>query len=337
MRELQRPKAAVQQWKWSARDSARPTTSAPAAVVQFNMADEASREDVRGELAPEMWQALQADLLARRKALSAMLQPVLANRSPQLGKRHINALLAMRFTAMVAPDALLAPNERKGVFGHTHAARGLTLGNVMERNARAMAAAYPSIDWSPLHDLALYIGDVLVPYVSPRIAALAETLYSKSLRELEEAADAARLDTSGSTLTQLLDADAFAKKLLEATRSIVETEASAGLVPVPIAGGFIGAGGAAGSPRGGGVTHGSAGSIATAMGKAMSDADMQAARAAWDAAHSGSCFYFNIKGDCKPQVNAGCKHSHSPLVSEAECVAFVSKQGGTWKKPASRP
>ena len=332
LRELQRPRSEVQRWRREARPTGRPAASAPAAVVQFVMADEASREDVRGELNPDMWQALQADLQARRKALQAVLQPVLENRSSQLGKRHMAALLAMRFTAMVAPDALLAPNERKGVFGHTHAARTLTLQNVMERNARAMEAAYPSISWRPLHDLALFVGDLLVPDVSPRISGLVEALYSRSLRELEEAADAMRLGPADHVFTELLDSTAFYAKLESATSNIMQTEASAGLVPVPVSGAFLGSSAVLTPPKGGKES----GTIASVMGKAMSDADMRAAREAWEAAHAGTCFYFNIKGDCKPMVGSVCKLAHAPLVPEAACATFVSGLGGTWKKPASR-
>ena len=156
------PTQAEKAWV-TAYNEGDPMPPTPKAVVQYAMADEQSREELRagGELAPQTQRALGADCKARRDKAARVAETVMGVDAASRLKKHLAAMLSGRLTMASKPADLACPDSSVGSLGVSKAGRAVTPTLVMSMNTRIMRAALPEFDWSPLDDVAMHVGRML--------------------------------------------------------------------------------------------------------------------------------------------------------------------------------
>ena len=311
--------------------AARPTTT-PKAVVQFSMADDASRRDVRGEIAPSLWSALGRDWDGRKASMEGEMVFVLGNAARGQLRKQIAAMMSFQFTKMMKPAALAKLHPVQGAFGGETAVRVVSESEAVAMVADAMAAGFPEFDWQPMREVATAVGRILS---QPGVAAETEasSLYDWAMRTLQDAGRAARDDTSTAPL-RLVDTPTFRlevrDKYSEAVSSLEkQLRTAAGLrAELGVQGGAATA--AAGAGTGGSPLA----PKSTALGRALGVGALDAATAAsvqrnFAAKFGGKCIYQALAGACKAPAHTPCPHSHEGLPSREELQAWAATLGYT--------
>ena len=315
VQQLIRPGRAERDWAEHSGDG--PPPPAPKAAVQFAMADDHSRDELRGEFAPAMWRALQRDRAHRARAARAAAETVLGDAACESAKvkKHLAAFMTGRFTRAAPPKELTSNADVTGAFGLAEAGYDTDAALVLQMNAHIAAAAFPELSWACLEQLSFAMQRMLVLQL-PSVTRRAQTLYKTMLRRVERAFDAVRDDVSKGPLLQL-QLPGFSEELKEQADGRIEVaqafeadKRGGGGIRQPLLSG----------PTGG------LGVLAKQFGLAMqmSQASQDTVRTEWRKAFNGKCMYFGIAGECHPRGNQPCTMSHDAPPSKAEIADWTT-------------
>ena len=325
------PTSAVGRWAAARTVAGAAAVAAPKPVVQFSMADDASRREVRGEIEPAMWRALGVEREGRREAMVGELVEALGESAREQTKKHVNAMMAFQFTKMSEPKELVKLRAVDGPMGGKLSARPLSEEGALALGAEVMRAGFPEFDWTPMAVMAHRLGRLLeLPGNDARRRA--GKIYWWGMRELQAAGRAARDDTSPGGL-HWLDVGVFTRELKRQVNEAIEGydkhrgeledfEARLGEATPRAAGAPAGAGaGQGGAAAAAAATAAAAAAASPAgkpgglLGRALGVPDMgtervREVRASFVARFPGKCMYQALVGSCRPRQGDTCQLSH---------------------------
>jgi hypothetical protein len=328
------PTSEVGRWAMSRTSKARGTVlKAPKAVVQFSMADEASRRDARGEIDPTIWKALEVEREGRKAAMVAELVEALGEAAREQTKKHVNALMAFQLSRAMKPRELARLKPAEGSLGGAVQARSVSVEGAATLMGEVMAAGFPEFDWGPLSKLAHMVGRML-QLPGPAALRRASEIYDWGLKQLQDAGRAARDDTSDERLSLVEGAD-FNSQLRGRVRALVESHDQhqadmedlrrvAGESPQKAQAGLNGGGGGGGN---GGLSQ-AGGAIGRALGDpAMTVDRVKEVRSSFLSDFPAKCLYAALLGTCNPTAGKTCPVSHDGLPSKAQLSVWAAKLG----------
>ena len=305
-----------------AKAGAAGDAAAPKPVVQFNMADQASRAEYEREIGALLWKALEVDWAGRNGRMGRAIERVMgvgACERPAV-KRHRAALMSFRFTKLSSLQTLSSDATTSGMLGIAVDGRVVTSALLLDMSADAMEAAWPEFDWRPLVCVSRQMQRMMASGKAT-VMLRAQQLGGEAFRELEEAADAARADDSGEPL-RLLDSAPFEQALRGKVDSKLDEVDERASDFAEWMKGQPGAPTSAPAPAGaGGAVRGSPSALARLMGVAALDA-AQASEIllAFRAKYVGMCIYETF-GACTPSALRPCLSSHAGLPAKPEADA----------------
>ena len=331
--QLHAPPVGSELMRWAAtRTSGAATTATPASaavptpkvVTQFAMADDVSRQQSKGEIAPALWAALMAECEGRKRVAEAELVAWLGEAAEGQLTKQLAAMLSFQFKRMLRPMELTQLRPRSGSLGGAATVNPVSVDGAVGVVAGAMAVAFPEFDWAPYRELATMVGRIL--QMPGRAAPTQATrLYNWLMGELQTRGREAREDTSaaglslGDTAALLREVQARGRAALavcqEQQQLGADLRAEMGLDAAPAAAASPGQGGG-----GAAVKAFAGGGLAASLnaGRALTDPEVKMVMSSFKATFPGKCIHFACTGKCNPKGGSACPHSHdSPPARDA--------------------
>jgi hypothetical protein len=320
--DLARPSPAVAAWaKVQTSGEAAPRKDVPPAVMQYNMCDEASKQELPGVLPPQVQVGVRADRETREHAIMGAIGAFAsALTSTSLGRKLAIGVLLIRPCKLPRLNEFGSLSQSLGPMGENRGSHeSLGIDSTLDMYVEAFEAGWPEFDWSTL---ARAFRAIMQAYAisAPGAKERAQETYIQLMKRLQKGADKTRNQTSGDLPKCLLRVDSSFDKWFDHEKRDLKKLSNLSCSFARSMGSLTG--------QEGGETAKLKGSPPVGTGKAkpgsFTGLKFVEHREAFATAFSGKCIFFHGKLDCN---NPGsCPYVHGDLMKPPEMTAFFTER-----------